>query len=125
MANNTRQLGWAPFGAVMVLAVGLFETVVGLTALMNEQFLSAMGGSLLVWDLSAWGWIHLVFGLAALVVGASLWSGAVWSRSMAVLLVTLNMVAQFVFVSVYPLWAVALLVADLLVLYALTVRANE
>ena len=125
MANNTRQLGWASFASVLVVVAGLLQGVLGLTALLNEGFLTAMGGSLVVWDLAAWGWIHLAMGLAAVVVGTSLMGGGLWSRSTAVMLAALNMVALFVFVSVYPLWTVVLLALNLLVMYSLTARAND
>lgn len=123
MANNTR-LGWASFASYMVVVVGLLQMVMGLTALMNEKFFAGMADNMLVWSLNTWGWIHLAFGLVALMVGTSLFSGTYWSRNLAVLLVTLNLVAQFVFVSVYPLWSVAVMVIDLAVVYALTVRST-
>lgn len=125
MANNTRQLGWTSFGTYMVVVVGLLQVVVGLTALMNESFLSAMGGSLVVWDLATWGWIHLVFGFVTLMVGTSLFSGAVWARTVAVMLAALNLVAQFAFVDVYPIWSVAMMVLSLTVVYSLTARADN
>jgi hypothetical protein len=110
----------------MVVVVGLLQVVVGLTALLNEGFLNAVGaGNLVVWDLAAWGWIYLAFGLATLMVGTALFSGAAWARSTAVMLSALSLVAQFVFVSVYPLWSVVLMVLSLVVVYALTARAGE
>lgn len=125
MANNTRQLGWTSFGTFMVVVVGLMQVVVGLTALMNEGFLNAMGGSLVVWDLATWGWIHLAFGFVTLMVGTSLFSGAVWARSVAVMLAALNLVAQFAFVDVYPLWSLVMMALSVAVVYAFTARANN
>lgn len=124
MANNARQLGWASFGSVLVVVAGLLQGVLGLTALMNEGFLTARGGSLVVWDMAAWGWINLVLGFAAVVVGTSLMGGGLWSRPLAVMLTALNLVVLFVFASVYPLWTVALMVLNLVVMYALTARAD-
>jgi hypothetical protein len=106
--------------------MGLLQVVVGLTALLNEGFLNTVGaGNLVVWDLAAWGWVHLVFGLVTLMVGTSLFSGAAWARSVTVMLATLNLVAQFVFVSVYPLWSLVLMAVSLLVIYALTARDGQ
>ncbi len=130
MANNTPQqvtgwVGWVYFAGFMMLMVGFFQTVLGLTALLNDKFYASLHGTLVVWDYTTWGWIHLVFGVLLLLTGMSLFSGSTWSRVVATVLVSLNLMGQFVFVSVYPVWSIIMMVLDVLVIYALTVHGGE
>lgn len=133
MANNTKPpvssvtgwVGWVYFAAFMMIMVGFFQTILGLTALLNDKFYVALHGHLLVFDYTTWGWIHLVVGVVTLIAGTALFSGSTWARVVAVVLVAFNLVAQFTFLSVYPVWSIILMVVDVLVLYALTVHGGE
>jgi hypothetical protein len=55
----------------------------------------------------------------------SLFSGSAWARVVGTVLVSLNLMAQFVFVSVYPVWSIIMMVVDVMVIYALTVHGGE
>jgi len=130
MANATRQevtgwIGWIYFAGFMMLLIGFFQAVIGLTALLNDKFFVSLNGRLLVWNFTGWGWIHLIFGIVVLLAGMSLFTGSTWSRVVATILVTVNLMTQFVFVSVYPVWSIIMMVIDVLVLYALTVHGSE
>lgn len=128
-ANVSRQVtgwvGWVYFAAFMLVIIGFFQGILGLTALLNDHFYVAMNGTLLVFNYATWGWIHLIFGIVALVTGTALFNGSTWARVVAVILVGINFLMQFAFVSVYPVWSIILMVVDVLVLYALTVHGRE
>ena len=127
--NNNNQVtgwvGWVYFAGFMMLMMGFFQAVLGLTALLNDQFFVKLNGNLLVLDYTQWGWIHLVFGLLVLLAGMSLFSGSTWSRVVGVLLATANLLIQFTFLSVYPLWSIVVMVLDVFIIYALTVHGGE
>jgi len=130
MANTVRQevtgwVGWIYFAGFMMLLIGFFQSILGLTALLNNQFYLSLHGRLLVWNYTAWGWIHLIFGVIILLAGMSLFTGSTWTRVVAVILTTFNLMAQFAFVSVYPVWSIIMMVIDVLILYALTVHGGE
>jgi hypothetical protein len=127
--NNGREVtgwvGWAYFAGFMMLLMGAFQIIMGLTALLNDKFYVAQEGRLLTLDFTQWGWIHLLFGVVVLMAGTSLFSGRKWARVVALVLATLNFIAQFSFVSVYPIWSITMMVVDVLVIYALTVHGAE
>jgi hypothetical protein len=130
MAVNTTNspsgwVGWVYFAAFMLIAIGFFQTIVGFTALLNDQYLVSVDGTLLLFDYTTWGWIHLILGIVSMVVGTGLFNGNRVARVIAIVLVLLNFTAQFAFVSVYPTWSIIIMVVDVLVLYALTVHGNE
>ena len=127
--NNGREVtgwvGWAYFAGFMMLLVGAFQIIMGLTALLNDNFYIAQHGKLLALDFTQWGWIHLVYGIVVLMAGTSLFSGRTWARVVALILATLNFIAQFAFVGVYPIWSITMMVVDVFVIYALTVHGEE
>ena len=123
--NVTGWVGWVYFAAFMLIAIGFFQTILGFTALLNDQWLVKAGGNLLLLDYTTWGWVHLILGIVSMVVGTGLFNGSTWARIIAIILVMFNFLAQFAFVSVYPLWSIIIMVVDVLVLYALTVHGAE
>jgi hypothetical protein len=130
MAQNNKPVvtgwvGWVYFAAFMMVLIGFFQIILGLTALLNDTYFANLHGTLVVLDYTTWGWVHLTFGVIALLAGMSLFNGSAWARVVAILLATMNLLGQFVFLSVYPVWSIILMVVDVLVIYALTVHGGE
>lgn len=129
MARNSNDVsgwvGWVYFAGFMMIVLGIFQSIVGLTALLNSTFYIKLQSHLLVLDYTKWGWVHLLFGILVIVIGSNLFSGKTWARVAAIILVTLNLIAQFAFVSVYPVWSIIMMIVDVLVIYALTVHGAE
>jgi hypothetical protein len=129
MATNNTEVtgwvGWVYFAGFMMLMMGFFQAVLGLTALLNDKFYLALHGKLLAFDFTTWGWIHLVLGIVVLLAGMSLFSGSMWARVVGVLLATVSILVNFTFLSVYPLWSIVVMIVDVLIIYALTVHGSE
>lgn len=124
-SSVTGWVGWIYFAAFMVLLAGIFQLISGFAAVLSPDFYKVQNGSLVVFDLTTWGWIHMLLGIALLCVGTALFSGKTWARVVAVILAMLNLLAQFAFISEYPLWSIIIIVVDVLVIYALTVHGRE
>jgi hypothetical protein len=127
--NNTPEVtgwvGWVYFAGFLMILQGVFQAILGLTALLNDKFYVAAQGHLLVLDYTQWGWIHLLFGVLVIVAGTSVFNGSTWARVVGALLAAGNLVLQFAFVSAYPLWSIILMIIDVLIIYALTVHGGE
>ena len=121
----TGWVGWVYFAGLLLLFAGIFQLVNGFTALLNDTFFLVREENLVVFDFTTWGWVHLLLGLFLVCTGVALFSGNGWARVVAIVLVSLNFVAQFVFLSAYPIWSVIVMIIDLLILYALTVHGDE
>lgn len=126
MARTTAWVGWVVFAALMMLTTGFFNIVAGLAAVIgpDDAYVNTSVG-LLVFDVQAWGWIHLVLGIVLLLVGACLAAGQTWARLAAIILVTLNLVTQFVLLPAQPWWSVLVIAIDVFVLWALVVHGDE
>ena len=71
-------------------------------------------------DLTAWGWIHLIFGIVILATGIGLYGRREWAGVMGLVLVMLSAIANFFFIPYYPVWALVLIGLDVWVIWALT-----
>lgn len=60
-----------------------------------------------------------------MVVGSGLFNGSSWARVLAIIIVMISFLAQFAFLTVYPIWSIIIMVIDILVIYALTVHGEE
>lgn len=129
MAVNNNQptgwVGWGYFAGFMMVVMGVLQTIAGLTALLNDQWLVVGPERLLVFDFTTWGWAHLLIGLVVLAAGFSLFQGAKWARFVGVLLAAVSFVANLAYVNTYPIWSITIMVVDVLIIYALTVHGNE
>ena len=114
--------GWAAFAGIVLLMVGAFNVIFGLTAIFEDETLTAVGGRVIVWDLTTWGWIHLVFGIVQVLAGLGLFAAREWARWAAIVFAMLNAIGQVAFITVFPLWTILVITLDLIVIYQLTAR---
>ena len=124
--QSTRQevSGWASgaatFASVMLMLIGTFQVINGLTALFNDEFFITGERYTFKLDITVWGWLHLLLGLALAFCGAGLWQRATWAGRTAIGLCALCAVANFFFLPYYPIWAVVVIALSVWVIWALT-----
>ena len=121
----TGYVGWVYFAGILMIIAGIFQAIAGFTALLNDKFYATVGQTLLILDVTTWGWIHLLLGLLIFAAGMAVLSGHVWGRIVAVILAVLSISAQFVFIGAYPFWSIMTIVADIVIIYALVVHGDE
>ena len=119
--------GWIGFAGLVMLIMGGIAFFQGLIALFEDEYYVVTQSGFLVVDVTAWGWIMLIWGILLVLAGLSLISGQSWARWFTIVVVALNFFAQLGFLgnSNYPLWALTALALNVVVLYALTVRWDE
>lgn len=125
MAQKSSYVGWVYFAGILMLIGGIFQSIAGLTALLNDEFYAVVGQSLLILDITTWGWIHLLLGLFIFAAGMAVLSGHLWGRIVAIILAILSIAAQFVFIGAYPFWSIMTIVIDVVIIYALVVQGDE
>jgi hypothetical protein len=124
-----RRSGWAfgfgAFASIMMVILGGFSILNGFAAIYKDQFFVLGGDYAYKFDITTWGWIHLIFGVVVLIAGFALLSGAVWARTVAVVVATLNAIANFAFLPWYPIWSIIIITVDVLIIWAVTVHGRE
>ena len=118
--------GWGVFASVLLLIAGIFDLIFGIAAIIGPNTTVVVSDSgLFAVDVAAWGWWHILSGVALILTSFFLYRGATWARVVAIILVILNAVGQLTLIDVQPWWSLAILAVDILVLYALTVHGRE
>ncbi len=123
--NQSGWTGWVYFAGFMMIIMGALQTISGLAALLNDEWLLVTEQRLIAFDFTTWGWIHLLIGVVVFAAGFAVMNGAVWARAVGVVIAMISLVANLAYANTYPIWAIAVVIIDVLIIYALTVRGNE
>jgi hypothetical protein len=115
--------GIVTFIAVLFIVVGAFNLLDGVVALVNDDYFVA--DELLFGDLAAWGVWWLFAGALQLGTGLFMLARTTFSFIFAVTIAAVNMFTQLMWLGTYPGWAIAAIVVDGLILWALTTRLDE
>ena len=117
--------GWIAFAGIMLFMAGMFGAIDGLVAIIHDQVFLITDDQVILLDLTAWGWVHLIVGSLALVTGLSVLSGQLWAVILGVFLAMTSAVTQLLFITVFPWWSLAIIAIDVLVIYGLVVHGGE
>ena len=119
-----RVSGWAvagaTFAATMMVLIGSFQFIVGLAAVINDDFFVVTQNYAFDLDISGWGWIHLIMGLLLAAGGFFLFAGRAWAAVLAIVLAGLSALVNFFFIPYYPFWSILVIALDVWVIWALT-----
>lgn len=118
-------IGWTWFAAIMMWIVGGLHAIVGLVALVNDEFYVATPDYLFQFDVTTWGWIHLIAGVIVFLAGIGVLSGQVWARTVGVILAVLSILANFAWLPWYPFWSIIMITANVFVIWALTIHGRD
>jgi hypothetical protein len=121
----TGWVGWIVFAAVLMILAGTLNAIQGLVAVVNDEWVVWGNRANLYLDLTEWGWVHLVGGILVVLAGFGLLSGNVLARAVAVLLASLAIIANFLYIPAYPVWALTIIAINVFVIYALTAHGGE
>lgn len=122
----TGWVGWVLFGAMMMILVGVFQGVVGLTALFKSGYYVTAAANLVVdVDYTVWGWVHIGLGAVAVAAGFGLLAGQMWARVVGIAMALVSSVVNLAFIPAYPLWSLMVITLDVLVIYAIAAHGRE
>jgi hypothetical protein len=65
---------------------------------------------------AGWGWIHIRPGIAVAAAGFTVLLGMVWARIVGILLVSLSLIANLMFIPHYPLCSLLIIALDIAVI---------
>jgi len=114
--------GWIGFAGIMLILVGFFNVIDGIAAIGNSNYLA---NQLLFADMDAWGWFFLIWGILQIFAGFAIMNGATWGAIVGVVTAFVNAIAQLSWARTYPVWAIAAIVLDVLIIYALVVYGGR
>jgi hypothetical protein len=126
MASQDSWSGWIVFAGFLIVIVGALDILQGFVGILEDEYVVATAKGLAIVDVTAWGWMTLLWGGLLVLAGLGLLGGAGWARWLAIIGVAVNAIQQIAFMAnypqAYPLWNILIVTLNILVLYALTAR---
>ena len=111
--------GIAVFAGVVMIIGGAFQALEGLSAIVNDKYLVVAPSTIYAFDVTVWGVIHLLVGLALLVIGFFLLRGATWARGAGIVVAAISAIVNFTWLPYSPWWALVVIGVDIVVIWAL------
>jgi hypothetical protein len=118
-------VGFSVFAAVMLLIAGSFQVLAGLAGIFENEFYVTTSNYFLEFDVSAWGWFHLIWGVLVLIAGFGLLQGSLWGRTLGVIGAAVSALINFAFIPYYPFWSILIIAVDIGVIWALTAHGQD
>lgn len=102
-----------------LIVAGAFQALEAISAIVHDQYLVVAPQYVYSFDLTAWGWVHLIIGLALAAIGVCLILGQGWARMAGIVVAAISAVVNFTWLPHAPFWAILLIAIDLLIIWAL------
>ena len=118
-------VGVISFAGVLMIIAGVFHVVQAIIALVDDKFYVVGPDYVFQFDLTTWGWIHLIAGIVVGLAGAALFAGATWARVVAVIVAGVSIIANFMWMPWYPFWAITVIAFDVFVIWAVTAHGRD
>ena len=122
-AAGSGSIALLSFAGWFLVLAGVMHLIWGVVALTQDEYFREGG---LVWsNLNFWGWVALIVGLAQLVGGGAVMKRSAAGAMLGSLVAALGILFNFLAVGAYPIWSVILIVANAVVIYAISSRGEE
>ena len=127
MADNVAtRSGWITFAGVMAVIAGGYNVLSGIAALSDDDTIASQAKDVLYGiDLTAWGWFWLLIGLAQIITGVLIFQRSTWGLWLGVTFAGLSAMLTVIVMFVFPLWAIAVMTIDFLILFGLLTQSDE
>jgi hypothetical protein len=119
--------GWIGFAGLMMMIIGAIDFFEGLIAVIRKEYYAFTPQGLIVFNVTTWGWLAMIFGIVLFLVGVGLTGGAGWARWVGIILIAVNLLGQLGWLgnSATPVWTLTVIALQIIVLYALTARWQD
>jgi hypothetical protein len=128
-AHGTRSVGWAVglslFAGVIMIIGGVFNAMEGVVALARDEVYVATPRYIFAFDLTTWGWVHIILGLLVVAAGVGVVTGQLWGRVVGITIALLSMLGNFAFIPYYPVWSLLIIALNVFVIWALCVYNRD
>jgi len=116
-SSDERDSPWASgltvVAATFLIIAGVWHIIAGFAAVVHDKVYLATPQYIYSFDLTAWGWIHILLGVLEIVAGFAVLKGQTWARVVGIVLACLSMIANFGFLPYYPLWSLLIIALDI------------
>lgn len=110
----------ASIGAsILLLTVGVLSVLEGIAAVARDELFVVGIDYIYEFDITTWGWIHIVLGAILIVAALGLMTGTTWGRVLAIAVAALSILANFLWLPYYPWWSTLVIALNIVVIWAI------
>ncbi|MEU1515453.1 hypothetical protein ABZ490_25445 [Streptomyces sp. NPDC005811] len=113
--------GLTAFAAVTLMIAGVLDIFRGIMGIAEDDIFVTTRSYVFRFDVTGWGWVHLILGAVAVIVSLGLFQTALWARVGGVAIASLIIIANFLSLPYYPVWSVVMIAFSAFVIWALCV----
>jgi len=117
--------GLTVFAGVLMIVDGIFGVLTGIAALLNDKVYVTTPEYVYAYDLTTWGWVHLLLGVLVGLAGLAVLRGQTWGRVTGMAMAGVSLVANFMFIPHYPVWSIVIIALDVAIIWALAVYRRD
>ncbi|SHM32517.1 DUF7144 family membrane protein [Actinacidiphila paucisporea] len=112
--------GGTVFAGVLLLVAGIMAILEGIVGIAKDSvYVVTRGDYVYKFNVTSWGWIHLVLGVIAVLVGLGLLRGSAWSRFAGIAIASLALLANFMFLPYQPAWSLIMIGIYVFIIWSL------
>jgi hypothetical protein len=124
--DRAMRSGWVTFAGVAALVAGGYNFLSGIAAVADDDTLTSRATEVLYGiSITGWGWFWLIAGLVQLGVGVLIITRNAYGLWLGLGVAFLSAMMTVFVIFIFPLWAIAVLTLDLIVVYALLTNSDE
>ncbi|MEU1038142.1 hypothetical protein ACFYP4_13970 [Streptomyces sp. NPDC005551] len=122
-AHRSSHSSWATggtvFAGILMMVGGILSILNGIAGIAKDDVYQRIGSYVYEFDLTTWGWIHLIIGILVAVTGYGVLKGMSWARGVAIGLAALYIIEYFMFLPYAPVWSLISIAIAGFVIWAL------
>jgi len=118
---NNAAVGWTAFASILMFFLGAWWVIAGIAGILfvvTHKYV-------FTFSVTTWGWIHLLLGVVVFLAAIALFQGAVWARTVGVVLGVVSGLIAFAWLPAYPFWGIVFVTVSVFVIWALTVHGRD
>ena len=104
---------------------GIWNALTGVAALVHDEVYVNTPQYTYSFDLTVWGWVHLLVGILVASAGFAILKGKAWARMIGIAMTVGSMIINFMFLPHYPLWSLVIIAVEVGVIWALTTYRRD
>jgi hypothetical protein len=124
VGEDDRATGWVIFAAALLLLLACMNIIEGVAGA-NGSHAFTRRAQYVFGDLSTWGWVIWIVGIAQGVTALGILLRVQVARWLGVLFAVVNALAQLLLIQAYPFWSLALFSLDIAVVYGLVIYGGR
>ena len=118
-------IGFTALAAILMMLSGGANILEGIAAIVRGSFFLTLPNYAYNVSVHSWGWTHLIVGIVVFLAGACLFLDMLWARVTGVILASLSLLLNLVYIPYFPVWSIIVIAIDAFVIWALlTPRRN-